>query len=344
MKISINAVAALLLLSVCTTVQAGMKIVDMAGRSVNLPDRIEKVIGDSPPATFMAYAIDPKLVAGINSSIGRSAAQFLDPGFFKLPVTGGWLGQGRITNPEVLLQIRPDLVLMRLMKKSAAYEEVERDLKQFNIPVVYIKIDSIEDYPAAFLFLGTLFKREKRAGALAGYARETLQERGKIRDLIPQEHRVSVYYAEGADGLSTECDSSIHSQIIELSWGENVHKCEDYGNKGMQRVSLEQVALYDPKVIISADKAFIEKMSENPGWQTVSAVRKGAIFKIPSEPLNWLDRPPSFMRLLGLKWLMHTLYPSEYRVDMVAETRRFFELFLNVSIDEATAQSLLSQG
>lgn len=47
------------------------------------------------------------------------------------------------------------------------------------------------------------------------------------------------------------------------------------------------------------------------------------------------------MRLLGLKWMANHLYPSAYPIDLVAETQRFYQLFLNVTLDEAAARRLL---
>jgi hypothetical protein len=35
------------------------------------------------------------------------------------------------------------------------------------------------------------------------------------------------------------------------------------------------------------------------------------------------------------------LYPKVYSIDLVAETQRFYQLFLNVTLDEAEARKLL---
>jgi iron complex transport system substrate-binding protein len=48
------------------------------------------------------------------------------------------------------------------------------------------------------------------------------------------------------------------------------------------------------------------------------------------------------MRILGLQWLTHTLYPERYPVDMVSATREFYKLFLDVDLSEDAAQTLLN--
>jgi len=109
----------------------------------------------------------------------------------------------------------------------------------------------------------------------------------------------------------------------------------------MQKVSMEQVLQYDPHVIVSQEALFLSKLVADPKWKNISAVRNRRIYRIPSTPFNWFDRPPSFMRLLGLKWMVYHLYPRIYPIDLVAETQRFYQLFLNVTLDEAEARKLL---
>ena len=41
------------------------------------------------------------------------------------------------------------------------------------------------------------------------------------------------------------------------------------------------------------------------------------------------------MRLLGLQWLTHLLYPELLPMDMAGEIRRFYKLFLDLDLDDA---------
>ena len=320
---------------------AARQITDMAGRQVTVPETIRKVYGTSPPATYMVYAMAPSMVAGLNFPFNPSEKQYLDPRMEKLPVLGGWFGQGRTANLETLLQVHPDIVLIWMWQQSAINEKIEQTLKPLDIPVVYIVMDSLADYPAAFRFLGALFNLPTRAEALSSYAEQTIEEISRVRAAIPAPERVSVYYAEGADGLSTECHNSVHAQLISLSGGKNVHQCEDRSSYGMQKISMEQVLQYDPQVIVYHETLFSNRLTVGPVWKNIRAVRDGRVYRIPRTPFNWFDRPPSFMRLLGIKWLTHRLYPRHYPLDMAAETRRFYKLYLNVNLDAAATRKLL---
>ncbi|MBN1906992.1 MAG: ABC transporter substrate-binding protein [Deltaproteobacteria bacterium] len=320
------------------------EIIDMAGRHVVVPDVINKVFGSSPPATYMIYAIDPGMIAGLNASLRSPEKQYMDARIHQLPVVGGQQGQGAMPDFEVLLKIKPDIILVWMWKQlSASNEKLEQKLKTLGIPVVYIAMDSLTEYPHAFRFLGDLLNRKERAEALAIYAEQTLIETKKASGAIQNKERVSVYYAEGVDGLSTECDTSVHAQLIPLSGGANVHQCNSATLYGMQKISMEQVINYDPHVIVSHDSMFLSSIKKDVRWRNIRAVRDGHVYRIPTAPFNWFDRPPSFMRLLGLKWMTNQLYPDAYTIDMNAEARRFYKLFLNVTLDEASTREILQQ-
>ncbi len=325
-------------------VTSAREIIDMAGRHVIVPDEINKVFGTSPPATYMIYAIDPGMIAGLNFGLDSFEKRYMDERIHRLPVVGGQQGQGAVPDFEVLLQVKPDIILVWMWKQlSASNEKLEHKLKTLGIPVVYIAMDSLNEYPQAFRFLGDVLNRKERAESLAIYTEQTIEETKKASSTIQESDRISVYYAEGVDGLSTECDTSVHAMLIPLSGAINVHRCSSTTLYGMQKISMEQVLNYDPQVIVSHDSMFLGRVKGDARWKNIRAVRDGRVYRIPTEPFNWFDRPPSFMRLLGLKWMTHSLYPDEYPVDMTSEIKRFYKLFLNVNLNTKMVREILEQ-
>ena len=106
---------------------------------------------------------------------------------------------------------------------------------------------------------------------------------------------------------------------------------------------MEQLLLYDPEVILVKEPTFFATIFTDPRWTNLRAVRDKRVYLIPCEPFNWFDRPPSFMRLLGIKWLLSLLHPDLYRVDMVAETHDFYKLFLGVDLSEIQTREVLNR-
>ncbi len=321
----------------------GREIIDMSGRKVTIPETITKVVGISPPATYLLYAIDPMVIGGLNFPLWENERKYTVKGYHNLPVIGGMFGQGRIINQEALLKVAPDFVLYWAWKGDAVSRKFEAQLAQLNIPRVDVRLKSLLDYPAALQFLGDVLGQKARAIQLQGYAEGALAEAKKVVAATPADQRVSVYYAEGLDGLSTERSGSEHAELIPLTGGVNVHKGEAVDAYGMEKISMEQLLLYDPEVILVKEKTFFTGIRTDPRWQNIRAVKSGRVYLIPQVPFNWFDRPPSFMRLLGVKWLLSILHPTRYQIDMVGETRTFYQLFLEVELSENEAKEVLRQ-
>jgi len=215
------------------------------------------------------------------------------------------------------------------------------DRKQLNLPLVYAVAESLNDYPDVYLFLGKLLNREERSKKLSAYCQKTLSDAKAVVSRVPKEKRPTVYYAEGVDGLSTECNDSIHVELLAIAGDTDVHRCHTASHQGMEKISLEKVMLYNPDVIVAQEKVFFDKVYDDPAWRNVKAVKNKKVYLIPRTPFNWFDRPPSFMRFLGLKWLMNLLYPNEYRIDIVKEARDFYSRFLGVEVSDKEMKQII---
>ena len=101
---------------------------------------------------------------------------------------------------------------------------------------------------------------------------------------------------------------------------------------------------YDPDVILVYEKELFDKIYGDPKWQLLGAVKNKKAYYIPREPFSWFDRPPSFMRFLGLKWLVNLIYPEAFKFDMIRETREFYKLFLDLELTDAQIYKILGRG
>lgn len=329
----------LLILYGFTALTEAREITDMYGRRLYVPDRARKVFCTGPTGTYLLYAIDPTMLAGLNFPVRDKDRKYMHKSVTRLPVIG-WFGQGQTPNKETLLAVHPDIVFSSKLDQELS-NKVYETMKVMNMPVIEMTLDRLSDYPEAFLHAGRILGREGRAGKLSDYSHRTLAEAAGIVAGLPPDKKVSVYYAEGPDGLSTECDTSRHVELIRLAGGMNVHRCVARNPYGMEKVSLEQVLLYDPEVILAMDKGFYQKVFKDPIWQKIRAVRERRVYLIPAEPINWFDRPPSYMRFIGLKWVLNRLYPDQYRIDIVKEAREFYRLFLGVDVSDAEMERIV---
>ncbi|MGE4504681.1 MAG: hypothetical protein AB7D51_04975 [Desulfovibrionaceae bacterium] len=85
--------------------------VDMAGREVELPEKVGTIYAASPPALYLLYAVAPETIAGLNFPFNDLERPWLKPEVVSLPVLGGWFGQGRTPNVESVMAAHADVML-----------------------------------------------------------------------------------------------------------------------------------------------------------------------------------------------------------------------------------------
>ncbi len=231
------------------------EITDVLGRKFSIADRPRKVYSTSPPVTYMLYALDPDMIAGLNFPVKEWEKRYLRKSFQELPVLGGWFGQGSVPNVEMILKTNPE-VIVSSTHSGAVNDKFERTMRAMPMPVINVKLDALIDYPEAFRYLGQMLGRRARGEQLAAYARQTLWDTAALADSVPVQRRVSVYYAEGVDGLSTECDSSPHAERFVADLSESVLK------------RWPRFALYGPGRSVREWRQWLASQPAFAGWRS----------------------------------------------------------------------------
>jgi iron complex transport system substrate-binding protein len=173
---------------------------------------------------------------------------------------------------------------------------------------------------------------------LARYNDDTVKSITSRIAAIPRERRPRVYYARGPRGLETGLGGSINMETIELL-AQNVAGGTP---GGLSNVSIEQVLLWNPDVIITIDLDFAANVYNDRAWAPVAAVRAHRVHLSPKLPFGWVDFPPSVNRLIGLWWLAKILYPDLFPEDLRALTRDFYRQFYHVALSDAQIERVLA--
>lgn len=318
----------------------GREIIDMAGRKVTIPETIKSVFAGSLYGYTMLASLAPEMIAAAPMAPRNCDKRYLHPHLHNLPVID------KITEVEALARVKPAVVVVWADKEQPFHKKSEAVCDSLGIPFVYAivgNLGDVEDFPAAYEFLGKLLGCEARAARLADYCRKTLTEVAAIADRIPERLKPGVYYAECEDGLATEFDDSLHAHLLKIMGDVNVHRGRMTEHKGLEAVTFEQIKTYNPDLIIAWSRTFVKNILIDPDWAQIRAVRDRRVYAIPNSPFNWFDRPPCFMRIIGLKWLAHLLYPNDYAVDLVRETQQFYALYLDKEISAEEATRIIAQ-
>ncbi|MGP1580538.1 MAG: ABC transporter substrate-binding protein [Wolinella sp.] len=305
----------------------------------------KRVYGSTPPLLYLLYALAPEKVAGLIFEFNNFEIPYIAESVRKQPVVGGFFGQGKIPNIEMLLRLDPELILVNA--SSQRFKKAKEMFGSVKKPMLYLNSYTLEEYVTSLEVLGRILNRQERANKLVAYARESLGLSKKLEEHIKTHNikKPTIYYAQGSDGLQTECDGSLHVIVVNYSGGEVPYKCAKQGNEyGRMSVSFEQVLGFDPDMIIIHEREFYNKIYDDPKWKLLRAVQQKRVYLIPREPFSWFDRPPSFMRFLGLKWLINLAHPEVFHFDMEREMKEFYQLFLGITLDDSEIKRILGGG
>lgn len=337
MNITLRIMLAAFLL--CLTLDA-KTIIGMEGKKIILPDNINRVFGASPPTNYLIYALNPDKMIGLNFKVKNAQngadTQLLDKKFLSLPVIGSFHGGGQGINLETLMKHKPELILV--WQDDMMVQSIKKELKKINTPALMIPFREVTDMPLAFRIAGDAIGESKRGETLAKYSQNIINE---VKANVSKTKPTKYYYAEGLDGLSTECDQSFHVEAINFAGGVNVHKCRQKELLGLEKISFETLLQYNPDVIFVQTDVVYNDLKDDPMWKNLKAVKNGRIYLVPVQPFNWIDRPPSFMRVLGIQWLANKLHPQTYKIDLNKRTKEFYDLFLHVKLTDQQTKNLI---
>ncbi|NTW28215.1 MAG: ABC transporter substrate-binding protein [Coriobacteriia bacterium] len=322
-------------------------ITDDAGRQLKIPtvSKLKRIYFTSSLAQIFCFTLAPDLIAGTGLQFTKKELKYLPKGTADLPYMGTLSGGAEIDREALLVEdVQVIFSISGVALTKTNISEAQDLQTQTNIPVVVID-GSFDRIAQAYRLLGEVLGQEKRAEELASYCEKVYSAVTEAITKVPSDRRVSLYYAEGPEGLQTEPDVSEHALTFAVAGANNVAAVPETQGLGMSNVSLEQVLKWNPQVIVAWDDVVRggadEYIRKSPDWASITAVKEGRVYTMPNAPYAWCDRPPGVNRLVGIQWVANMLYPDAYDVDMVEEVKKFYAKFYWVDVTDADVKELL---
>lgn len=311
--------------------------VDDAGRSVEVPQHIARMVASGATAQIYLFAVAPEKLVALSTVWTPEASAYVGA-YADLPVLGQLYGS-RDLNLESLAALAPEVIIDVGEAKGSIAQDMDDLQEQLGIPVVHIDayMASMGD---TYRRLGELLNTEEQAEAMATYCEETYARAEEMMNQMGED-RATVLYVLGADGLNVIAKGSFHGEIIDLL-ADNVAVLEAPSSKGTgDPVDMEQMLLWDPDVILFGPDSIYETAGDDALWTMMRAIETGQYAQTPLGPYNWMGFPPSAQRTLGILWLGSLLYPAQCGYDLYEEVATYFSLFYHHTLSEDAFAALM---
>ena len=255
--------------------------INSAGRKVQLPNSIKRILPAGPPAEALLDSLAPEKLVRL---------------------VGPWTDIQKLLDIEAIRALHADLIVDYGAVDEHYTAFANKVQTETGIP--YLLLDGrLAKVPEVVRRLGSIVRKNDRAQDIARTTNHALQK------LVPSMskpvgERISVYYARGSDGLrAVRAGSSLEEEIV-LAGGCNV---VSPGEDTFSVMCAEDVAALKPSVVILADPK-----AADPSAPLRKALPAETLFLVdPGLPYGWFERPPSLNRLIGALWLASRLYPAE---------------------------------
>lgn len=306
----------------------GITVTDALGRTVTFSETPSRIVLAGKALFMVADSIYVFPEAGKNivalGSTVQGASDFIpmiDPTFNEKTMLDSNAGA------EEIAAAKPDCAILKSSTKSSLGDPLE----QLGIPVVYVDFETPEQYERDMKTLGQIFQNTDRASKVMEYisgkadmvknAVSTLKDDQKPRTLI-------LYYSikEGDISFNVPPMGWMQTLLVDMAGGTPVWKDANPG-KGWTKVSLEQVAAWDPEYIFVVAYAkpateAVASLLKDPQWQELKAVKENKLFAFATDVYSW-DQPDTRWTL-GLQWMAAKLHPDLFKDWDVTEAAKDF--------------------
>ncbi len=326
-------------------------ITDMAGREVSFDHAITKAFAANPMGQVLIQTMNWDLLAGYNNPVNDNQKNLIPEKYRDLPNLGNWAGATPTANIEEIVKSGTEVILVTQIQSEKVLQLAENIQNQTGIPTVFISV-KLDDIADSYKLLGELFNDPERGNEMAEYVETELNELKDLVAKIPAEDNRTIFYSEGADALETDPAGSFHTELFDFLGLVNVADVSvntTNGFVGQTVCSLEQIISWDPEYIIrnmsqtgTSENVTVADILSNPDWQGITAVKNQNVYQTPAMPFNWVDRPPSMIRILGIKWLGNLLYPDIFDYDIKEEAKEFFKFTMNVELNDKQLENILA--
>jgi len=315
--------------------EPSLTIVDYANRTVQINGTISSIATNYPIATEIILFLggEDKMVGADGSCISNSFITSLYPKLLNMTN----LGYPWSTNIEQIVSLAPSVFIV-----AGGSTDLANQLTALGIPAVCLSYETPDDFNDALVILGKLLGDETAAAsAVQYYSNMTGTVSGMTADLEEDDKPSVMFISYGSQKkytLKTPGEGMLQNNLIEMSGGISV-SAEQPG--GWNEISMEQVALWDPDIIIVTSYASNVSTTDlkntimaDDTWNITTAKLEGKVFAFGADWEAWDSPTPKW--ILGLCWMGKFIQPEIFAsFDLQATAGNFYQTFYGISYEDA---------
>jgi ABC-type Fe3+-hydroxamate transport system substrate-binding protein len=240
--------------------------VDSLGRSVKLPERIERAVSLAPSITELIFAAGAgDRLVGVTSycdypAEARSIAK---------------IGDTQTPNIEAIVALKPQIVFVSTASQLQAFTGV---LQQQNISVYILDVKGFDDVPDRLRQLGELFGTSRRSNEAAAELERRVRS---IDETVKGNEPVRVFLQISKDPLFTIGRDSFLTAVLAHAGGVSV--TSDVAS-AYPKLNKETALALKPDVIILSDSE--DNREPNDAFRDSPAVKNGRIYRINADIIS----------------------------------------------------------
>jgi iron complex transport system substrate-binding protein len=278
---------------------AGAPFKDAADRTVEVPNKISKVIPAGPPAEVLLYALAPDRLAGLVEAFPAAGKAFVPEAYRGLASIPRLSRNPSPEDMDKLRQLGADLIVDYGNVGGGFVNAINKAQTDVGVPAILLD-GKLAKTPQTLRDLGKLIGVPERGELLAGLTQKALDSLAPLARLGEKE-RVAVYLARGSDGLNAARAGTTLSEAIEFAGGRNVTIA---GSGAFLKLSVDEAVALAPDVVIFEDPAALK----SPLRAALPANTR--VYLDQPTPFGALESPPSLNRIIGAVSLAAVLHPD----------------------------------
>lgn len=256
-----------------------MAFTDDTGTEVMVPQKPQKV------AVLTSSLADLWLTAG--GSVDVTVGETVERGFVGEDSILVDDGAGKTINLELLIASEPDFVLYS--SDLAGQRECADALRDAGIPAAGFAVETFSDYLSLLSICTGILETEDR---LLTYGRDV---KLRVEELLTAaqsqpEQRSILFVRAGSSARYTKAKTAENHFVCGMLKDLGTVNIAEKAPILLDGLSTEEILLSDPDVILyttmgdeAAGIAYMESLTSDPVWQTMTAVKTGRVYQLPKD-------------------------------------------------------------